>query len=363
MARHNSLNAHIGFKSGMCVLACIFAFSATAPFMTQFASAAVQQHNGASTQQFATLSRPIFTPGLRTDDEVAEREEEEQATDGFSVADQKAMEESMEKFEFQAEVSRLMDIIINSLYQKKEIFLRELISNASDALDKIRFMSLSDPDLLADKKELEIRVSYDKEARTLTIRDSGVGMTKDDLIANLGTVARSGTTQFVEAVSSGADLSLIGQFGVGFYSVYLAADKVRVTSKHPEGEQHIWESTADSSFSIAEDPRGNTLGRGTEITLFLKEDASEFMDQSKLKDLIKKYSEFITFPIYLHTSKTETVEVPVEEDEEEEETEDENAEDEEKEEGDEDELRPRTRKRKRSPRPRPSSALPGAGST
>merc|ERR1719274_435293 len=143
-------------------------------------------------------------------------------------------------------------------------------------------------------------------------------MTKQDLIQNLGTVARSGTTQFVEAVASGQDTNLIGQFGVGFYSAYLVADKIQVTSKHNDDEQHIWESTADATFSVAADPRGDTLGRGTEIKLFLKEDASEFLEQSKLEDLIKRYSEFITFPIYLHKSKTETVEVPVEEEEEEE---------------------------------------------
>ena len=140
-------------------------------------------------------------------------------------------------------------------------------------------------------------------------------MTKADLVANLGTVAKSGTTNFVEAMSSGGDLSLIGQFGVGFYSVYLVADKVQVTSKHNDDDQHIWESTADASFTVSKDPRGNTLGRGTEVKLFLKEDASEFLEQSRVEDLTKRYSEFITFPIYLYKSKTESVEVPVEEEE------------------------------------------------
>jgi heat shock protein beta len=160
-----------------------------------------------------------------------------------------------------------MDIIINSLYKQKEIFLRELISNASDALDKIRFLSLSEDDILGEgeNKKLEIKISFDKETRTLTLRDRGVGMTKQDLFQNLGTVARSGTTQFVEAVASGQDTNLIGQFGVGFYSAYLVADKIQVTSKHNDDSQHIWESTADATFTIAEDPRGNTLGRGTEI--------------------------------------------------------------------------------------------------
>jgi len=222
-----------------------------------------------------------------------------------------------ETYEFQAEVSRLMDIIINSLYKNKEIFLREVISNGSDALDKIRFLSVSDEAALASKKELEIRISFDKDARTLTIADSGVGMTKEDLVTNLGTVARSGTTNFVEAMSggeSGGDLSLIGQFGVGFYSVYLVADKVRVRSKNNDDDQHVWESAADSNFKVWKDD-GEPLGRGTEITLFLKEDAGEFLDQDRLEELVLRYSEFITFPIYLYKSSTETVTVEEEEEE------------------------------------------------
>lgn len=272
-------------------------------------------------------------------DEVVE-EEEDQGAGGFSAEELAAMDEASDKFEFQAEVSRLMDIIINSLYTKKEIFLREIISNASDALDKIRFLALSDEDALGEGEtaELEVRISFDKEEKTLTIRDRGIGMTKQDLITNLGTVAKSGTSQFVEALSQGADLSLIGQFGVGFYSVYLVADKVQVASKHNDDAQHVWTSTADGSFSVAEDPRGDTLGRGTEITLFLKEDAGEFAEQEKLKELIRRYSEFITFPIYLQTSHTETVEVPVEDEPEDEVVDDDEdaADDEDEEELDED---------------------------
>jgi heat shock protein beta len=241
----------------------------------------------------------------------------------LSAEQEAALASSGETFEFQAEVNRLMDIIINSLYKNKDIFLRELISNGSDALDKIRFMAVSDEAALASKKELEIKISFDKDARTLTITDSGIGMTKADLVANLGTVAKSGTTNFVEALSGdGADLSLIGQFGVGFYSVYLVADKVRVASKNNADDQYIWESTADSSFSIAKDPRGDTLGRGSEITLFLKEDAGEFLDQDRLEELIKRYSEFITFPISLYKSKTETVEIEDDDDDEDDESED-----------------------------------------
>jgi len=250
-----------------------------------------------------------------------------------------AIAEGGESFEFQAEVNRLMDIIINSLYKNKEIFLRELISNASDALDKIRFLAVSDESALGDTKDLEIKIKFDKDARTLTIIDTGVGMTKADLVANLGTVAKSGTTNFVEALSGdgGGDLSLIGQFGVGFYSVYLVADKVRVASKNNDDDQYIWESTADSNFVIAKDPRGNSLGRGTEITLFLKEDAGEFLDQDRLDELVMRYSEFITFPISLYKSKTETVEVEDEDEDEDEESESGSDEDEDLEVSDEDE--------------------------
>jgi heat shock protein beta len=240
-----------------------------------------------------------------------------------------------EKFEFQAEVSRLMDIIVNSLYSKKEVFLRELISNAADALDKTRYLSIENPAILADKEELEIRISFDAEERTLTIRDSGIGMTKQDLIQNLGTVAKSGTTQFVESMAAGGDLSLIGQFGVGFYSVYLVSDKVQVTSKNHEDDQYVWTSTADSTFTVERDDSGESLGRGTEIKLFLKEDALEYADQSRLESLVKLHSEFIQFPIYLHKSKTETVTEGEEDDDGDDEDEDDDDEGEDDEEDDE----------------------------
>jgi len=238
--------------------------------------------------------------------------------EALTVDQEEALAASSESYEFQAEVNRLMDIIINSLYKNKDIFLRELISNGSDALDKIRFLAVSDEEALASRKELEIWIRADKDERTLTITDSGLGMTKADLVANLGTVAKSGTTNFAEAMAGeSGDLSMIGQFGVGFYSVYLVADKVRVTSKNNNDDQYIWESTADSSFTIAKDPRGNTLGRGTEITLYLKEDAGEFLDPHRLEELIQRYSEFITFPISLYKSKTEEVEIDEDEEEEE----------------------------------------------
>lgn len=231
-----------------------------------------------------------------------------------------------EKFEFQAEISRLMDIIIHSLYKSKEIFLRELISNASDALDKIRFLALSNDKALDSAKDLEIRISYDSDAQTLTIRDTGVGMTRDDMINNLGTVAKSGTAKFMENLQKG-DTNMIGQFGVGFYSVYLVADRVRFASKNNDDEQHVWISDANASFTVAKDPRGNTLGRGSEITLFLKKDAKEFCDQDRLKSLISRYSEFITFPILMKTSTEESYEVDVDDENEEKDEKDEDSKD------------------------------------
>jgi len=218
-----------------------------------------------------------------------------------------------QQFEFQAEVGRLMDIIINSLYTNKEVFLRELISNASDALDKIRFLAVSDPSVLKDLNELAIRIEFDPEAHTVSIYDSGIGMTKQDLINNLGTIAKSGTTNFVEALTKENSLNLIGQFGVGFYATFLAGNKVTVISKNNDDDQYVWESSAASVFTVTKDPRGNTIQRGTKIVIDLKQDSFEFADQDKLKSLIRKYSEFINFPIYLKTEKEVSREVPDEE--------------------------------------------------
>merc|ERR1712146_760741 len=224
--------------------------------------------------------------------------------DGFSDEDRAKMAEGSEKYEFQAEVNRLMDIIINSLYTDKQVFLRELISNAADALEKARFHSVQDESFLGDTKDLEVKVEHDPDAKTISIIDTGVGMTKADLINNLGTVAKSGTTNFLEAMAEGADANLIGQFGVGFYSAFLVADKVSVTSKCNEDPvQHVWESSADASFTVVDDPRGNTLGRGTRVTLHLKEDAHDYLSEDKLKETAKKYSQFIQFPIYVKVKK------------------------------------------------------------
>jgi len=245
-----------------------------------------------------------------------EAAEEEVVVSTFSAEEQATIDASSETHAFEAEVSRLMDIIIHSLYSNRDIFLRELISNAADATDKIRFIGLTDVDALGDE-ELDIRIELDKEAKKLTITDKGVGMTRDELVTNLGVVAKSGTTDFVEAAASGEDpLSLIGQFGVGFYSVYLVADKVTVASKNNNDEQHVWESTADRTFTIAKDPRGNTLGRGTEITLYLKDDAEEFLGDSKITEVVQKYSQFINCPILLKEIKSVSKEVPIEESEE-----------------------------------------------
>ena len=226
---------------------------------------------------------------------------------------QKIVEDKKEAFSFAADVSRLMDIIINSLYTKKEVFIRELVSNASDALDKVRFISVQNPEFLGDHKDLEIKIDFDHDAKTISITDTGVGMTKAELIKNLGTVAKSGTTAFLEAMGKGDSMSLIGQFGVGFYSAFLVANKVEVASKSNDDEQHIWTSTADAKFFVTKDPRGDTLGRGTRVTLYLKDDAAEYVDQEKLKNLVKKYSEFINYPIKLYISKDVKEQVPVEE--------------------------------------------------
>jgi molecular chaperone HtpG len=200
---------------------------------------------------------------------------------------------------FQAEVSKLLDLVANSLYSEREIFLRELISNSADACEKLRYQSLSKKNILGDDKDLKITVKVSKKKKTIEIQDNGIGMSNEELIDNLGTIARSGTSKFMEAMKNKkeSDVSAIGQFGVGFYSSYMVSDTVEVTSKSADNQEaHLWKSNGKENYTI---DKIDEADRGTIITLHIKKDAEEFLDAMRLRSIITKYSNYIPFPIIL----------------------------------------------------------------
>ena len=247
-----------------------------------------------------------------TDFEAVGQKERSTSDVGYSAEELKVIEATRENHSFEAEVNKLMGIIINSLYSNSEIFLRELISNASDALDKIRYKAITDKSILDSNPDLSIKIKADPEAKTLTITDAGVGMGKDELVKNLGTIAQSGTANFIKsAANDKADLGLIGQFGVGFYSAFLVADRVEVHSKSNDSDkQYVWDASSQTTYTVYEDPKQD-LGRGTSIVLHIKESAMEYLEPSRLRTLVEQYSEFIDFPIYLWASHVEEVEPEV----------------------------------------------------
>ena len=218
---------------------------------------------------------------------------------------------SKETLKFETEIQQLLDLIIHSLYSHKEIFLRELVSNASDALDKLKFKSQTDQSLLGDDSDLKIQIETDAKERTITIIDNGIGMTHDELIENLGTIAKSGTKGFVEALSkkdkSDSAMDLIGQFGVGFYSSFMVADRVVLTTRAPQADSaYRWESKGDGSYSVEE---CDETRRGTRVTLYLKEtvdDDQDFTQEWVLRSTVKKYSDFVTYPILMDIERQET---------------------------------------------------------
>ncbi|HLM45900.1 MAG TPA: molecular chaperone HtpG [Myxococcaceae bacterium] len=210
-----------------------------------------------------------------------------------------------ETHKFQAEINQLLNLVINSLYSHKEIFLRELVSNASDALDKLRFRSVTEPELLEGASALEIHVIPDADKGTLTLEDTGIGMSHDELVKNLGTIAHSGSREFLDMVAQRGqkDVNLIGQFGVGFYSAYLVADRVEVVSRAAGKDSQAWRWTSDAKGSFTVEP-AERASRGTSVILHLKEDQKEFLDEWRLRSLITQYSDYVNHPIKLQVQKT-----------------------------------------------------------
>ena len=222
--------------------------------------------------------------------------------------------ETEKTYQFDADINQLMKLIINSVYSDKEIFLRELISNSSDALDKVRYLSITNQDMVKDMPNMEISIVTDKQNNTITIEDTGIGMTKEELIDNLGTIAKSGTKQFIESLTNSTsknnDLKLIGQFGIGFYSVFLVSNNVEVLTKSYDGDEYLWTSD-ENGFTlkkIEEDKR--ILKRGTKIVLHLRDEELEFLEEERIKSIVKKHSQFVSYKISLLCEKIE--EVPVE---------------------------------------------------
>lgn len=273
--------------------------------------------NDTRARRFSILStiESTYHPNLKRDLFLGKRYESTAAESSASTSP------PAERYEYQAEVSRLMDLIVNSLYSNKEVFLRELISNASDALDKLRFLSVTEPGLLKDAVDFDIRIQADKDNGIITITDTGIGMTRQELVDCLGTIAQSGTAKFLKALKdskdAGGDNNLIGQFGVGFYSAFLVSDRVVVSTKSPKSDkQYVWEGEANaSSYTITEetDPE-KLIPRGTRLTLHLKRDDKGFAHPERIEKLVKNYSQFVSFPIYTWQEKGYTKEVEVDED-------------------------------------------------
>ena len=217
--------------------------------------------------------------------------------------------EAMEEFEYQAEMKQLLHLIVHSLYSHREVFLREVISNASDALNQVRFRQLTDKDIVSPDAPLRISIGVDAEAQTFSIADTGIGMTKEDLVDRVGTIASSGTVAFLERLKEEGkpfDANMIGQFGIGFYSVFMVTDQVVIETRHadPGSTGYRWESTGESKFTVEEFPREE---RGTKISFKLKDDAKEFCEEHQVNEIIKKYSNFADFPIHVNGEQVNTI--------------------------------------------------------